>query len=373
MNRIVAAASNSPQLLDAIRSAMREGDEIVLQNRRLTEAERAAQLASIAAIPVAQGPSTILFTSGTTGAAKAVRLTLENHLASARASCAVLGVDAASQYVCCLPLFHVGGLGIVFRCSVAGADLLLHERFDPQVVARALRNGATHVSLVAATLRRLLEAASRFPPAVVAVGGGPVPCGLLRRARESGLRVVQTWGMTETASMATCEPPDGADGATAGPPLPGFDVRIEHGEILVRGPAVMRGYLGREPVNGWFHTGDVGELDARGRLIVHARRTDLIISGGENIYPAEVEAALLAHPAVRDAAVVPARDDDWGQVPVAYVVGDATGDELRRFLRDRMAAYKIPARFMLVPTLPRTGIGKVDRLTLARRTTPGTT
>jgi O-succinylbenzoic acid--CoA ligase len=368
--RIAVATNNSPELVDAIRAAMQGGDELVLQNTRLTERERAAQLDSIARVPVGPAGATILFTSGTTGTAKAVRLTRENHLASARASAEVLRIDASSRYVCCLPLFHVGGLGIVFRCECTGARLLLHERFDAAAVARELRDGATHVSLVAATLSRVLDQGQRFPPAIVAVGGGPVPAQLLQRARGAGLRVVQTWGMTETASMATCERPDDADGMTAGPPLPGFEVRVESGEILVRGPAVIQGYLGAAPVGAWFRTGDLGDLDPSGRLIVHARRTDLILRGGENVYPAEIEAALLSHPAVREVAVLPSPDETWGQVPVAYVTSEASEGELREFLRGRIAGYKVPARFIRVAELPRTGAGKVDRLTLLGRASP---
>jgi o-succinylbenzoate---CoA ligase len=200
------------------------------------------------------------------------------------------------------------------------------------------------------------------------VGGGPVPKPLLQRARSAGLRVVQTWGMTETSSMATCERPDEADGETAGPPLPGFQLSIDRGEILVRGPAVMRGYLGQPPLEGGLlRTGDVGELDARGRLIVHARRSDLIVSGGENVYPAEVEAALLAHPAVREAAVLPAPDDKWGQIGVAYVVTTATERELREFLAVRLARYKVPARFVPIARMPRNAAGKVDRAALQSR------
>ena len=249
--------------------------------------------------------------------------------------------------------------------------MLLHERFDPAVVARELRDGATHASLVATTLERVLEQGGPFPPAIVAVGGGPVPAPLLERARKAGLRVVQTWGMTETCSMATCERPGDADGTTAGAPLPGFEVRVDGGEIAVRGPAVMRGYLGHEPLRGaFFRTGDLGELDGRGRLVVHARRTDLIVSGGENIFPGEVEAALQAHPGVREAAVLPAADEKWGQVGVAFVVTTAPDQELREFLRGRIAPYKVPARFVRVSELPRNAGGKVDRVTLASRTSP---
>jgi O-succinylbenzoic acid--CoA ligase len=370
--RIAVAQDSSPQLLSLVFGAMDCGAEIVLQNTRLTGAERAAQLASIDRDPAAGEPATILFTSGTTGAPRAARLALENHLASARAANEVLGIDARSRFVCALPLFHVGGLAIAFRCRLAGATLLLHERFDAQAVARDLCSGATHASLIAGTLARLLDACDRFPPSVraVLIGGGPVPAALLERARRAGLPVLQTYGLTETASMATCERPGEADGATAGPPMPGLDLRIEAGEIQVRGPQVMRGYLGAPPLAGWLGTGDLGELDARGRLIVHARRTDLIVSGGENIYPAEVEAALLTHPAVREAAVVPAPDERWGQVGVAYVATSAAESELRDFLRARIAKFKVPARFVVLAELPRNATGKVDRKRLREASVP---
>jgi O-succinylbenzoic acid--CoA ligase len=362
VKRIVAAGSNTPETVAMVREAMRTGAEIVLQNTRLTAAERAAEIDSIAAVPPAGEAATILFTSGTTGAPKAVPLTRENHLANARAAIEVLGIDASSRYLCCLPLFHVGGLAITFRCELAGAELVLHERFDAQSVARELTSGATHVSLVASTLARVLDVCDRFPQTVRAalVGGGPVPEPLLERARRAGLPAFTSYGLTETASMVTCD----------GLPVPGMEVRVIAGEIEVRGPSVMRGYLGQEPVRGWFRTGDLGSLDERGRLTVHARRTDLIISGGENIYPAEVEAALLAHPRVREAAVLPAPDAQWGQIGVAYIVTDVPEGELRSFLRERLARYKLPARFVVLPELPRNAAGKVDRLTLAGRISP---
>ena len=360
--RMFAEGHNTPQTAALVLGAMEHRVELVVLNSRLTPGERAVQRESIAAIPPAGEPAAVLFTSGTTGTPKAARLARDNLEANARAANEVLEVDGRSRFLCVLPLFHVGGLGILFRCQLAGATVLLHERFDPQAVARDLREGATHASLVTSTLARVLEQGAAFPPAIVAVGGGPVPGPLLERARKAGLRVVQTWGMTETCSMATCERPRDADGATAGPPLSGFDVVVEGGEVLVRGPAVMRGYLGGPPIEGrFFRTGDLGELDARGRLIVHARRGDLIVSGGENVYPAEVEAALLEHPAVREAAVLPASDERWGQVGLAYVVTTASDGELRDFLRTRLAKYKVPARFVRLRELPRNAAGKVDR------------
>ena len=368
--RIVLSEDPSPRFLGRVFGALDAGAEIVLQNTRLTQAERAAQLASIEEIPPAGEPATLLFTSGTTGAPKAARLALANHLANARAACAVLGIDASSRFLSTLPLFHVGGLAIAFRCQLASATLLLHERFEAQAVVRELCGGATHASLVASTLARVLDLCPAFPRSVraVLVGGGPVPAPLLDRARRAGLPVLQTYGLTETASMATCERIGDTDGETAGLPMPGLEVRIAGAEIEVCGAQVMRGYLGREPVHGWFPTGDLGALDAAGRLIVHARRTDLIVSGGENVYPAEVEAALLAHPLVREAAVLPAPDPRWGQVGVAYVATTTrtplAESELRAFLEGRLAKFKIPARFVPVEGLPRNAAGKVDRARL---------
>jgi O-succinylbenzoic acid--CoA ligase len=359
----------SPELLSLIFAAMERGSRIALLNTRLTEAERQTQLAALELAKQEQGPAALLFTSGTTGVPKAAILPLESLLANARAANEVLGIDQQSRFVCAMPLFHVGGLGIAFRCALAGATLLLHERFDAAAVARELLTGATHASLVAATLARVLDTGASFPKTVraVLVGGGPVPKPLLEKATRAGLPVLQTYGLTETCSMATCERLGEADGATAGPPMPGLELRIDHDEILLKGPQLMRGYLGHPPLEGFFRTGDLGELDENGRLIVHARRTDLIVSGGENIYPAEVEAALLAHPAVKEAAVLPAPDERWGQVGVAYVVTTAAESDLREHLKPLLARYKIPARFETLPELPHTASGKVDRRKLSGR------
>jgi o-succinylbenzoate---CoA ligase len=367
-SRIFAEGDNTPETAALVLGAMDGRAELVLLNPRLTAVERAAQVESISHVPPAGEAALVLFTSGTTGSPKAARLARANLEASALAANQILEVNARSRFLCVLPLFHVGGLGILFRCRLAGATVVLHERFDAAAVARELREGATHASLVATTLERVLAHGAAYPPVVVAVGGGPVPKPLLERARRAGLRVLQTWGMTETCSMATCERLDDADGSTAGAPLPGFEVLVDQGEIVVRGPAVMRGYIGQPALEGgFFRTGDLGELDARGRLVVHARRNDLIVSGGENVYPAEVEAALLAHPLVREAAVLPAPDARWGQIGVACVVTTAPESELREFLAGRLARYKVPARFVSVPELPRNAAGKVDRVALQKR------
>jgi O-succinylbenzoic acid--CoA ligase len=205
----------------------------------------------------------------------------------------------------------------------------------------------------------------------VLVGGGPVPPALVERARGVGVPVLLTYGLTEACSQVTTERPGEADGRTAGVPLPGLEVRIdgEEGAIAVRGPTLMRGYLDDDAATaavlrgGWLHTGDIGRLDGRGRLTVLARRTDLILSGGENVYPAEVEAVLAAHPGVAEVAVVARPDARWGQVPVAVVVPRAAAslEDLRGWARARLAGFKVPAAVVAVDALPRTAAGKVDR------------
>jgi len=395
--RVAVRSENRPELIALLHAAARAGVELASLNARLADAELpplldrlgpalrlgelpgGASLESFAAGSSAALPRdidpvrvhTILFTSGTTGRPKAAQLSVGAHQASARASIETLGMNGESSYLCNLPLFHVGGIGAAVRCAVAGAAVVLHERFDAAATAEALGSGVSHASLVATTLARVLEVRSEFPGSVraVLVGGGPVPSELLARARSAGLPVLHTYGLTEAASQVTAERLGDADGATAGWPLPGTEVRIgDGGEIEVAGPTMMLGYLGEPPLRGWFRTGDLGELDERGRLVVHARRVDLIVSGGENVYPAEVEAALLAHPAVADCAVVPWPDEQFGQVGCAAVVtrGSVAETELREHCRARLAGFKVPARFAFVGGLPRNAAGKPDRRALLR-------
>jgi O-succinylbenzoic acid--CoA ligase len=389
--RAVVRSENRPEIVALVFAAARAGVEVALLNARLAEAELpplldqlgpalhlgelpgASPLADFASDARALEPApidparvqTILFTSGTTGRPKAAQLTAGAHVANARASIETLRIDSGSTYLCNLPLFHVGGIATVWRCALAGATLSLQERFDAGDTAAALASGTTHASLVATTLQRLLDVRQAFPPSVraVLVGGGPVPQALLARAHTAGLPALHTYGLTETASQVTAERLGDADGTTAGWPLNGVEVRIVDGEIEVRGPTVMLGYLGEAPVRGWFRTGDLGSIDGRGRLVVHARRNDLIVSGGENVYPAEVEAALLRHPDVVDCAVVPWPDEQFGQVGCAAIVARRrmTDSELREHCRALLAPFKVPRRFAIVDGLPRNAAGKTDR------------
>ncbi len=335
----------------------------------------------------------ILFTSGTEGRPKGALLPAGSFAASAAASARHLGRAAGARWLACLPLYHVGGLSILVRSLLAGTTVLLHERFDASAVSRALdAERATGISLVPTMLARLLEARGPQPaPAALRcllLGGAPAPAALLERARERGLPVAPTYGLTEACSQVATRRPGEAHGPEGAglEPLPGIALRIaredgseaapgEAGEILVRGPGLMRGYLGRPEESaaalrgGWLHSGDLGRLDARGWLRVLDRRSDLVVSGGENVYPAEVEAALLEHPAVREAGVAGVPDPDYGSRPAAWLVVEGeppAPDELLAFCRARLAGYKLPVRFTFVPALPRGPGGKLLRRHLAR-------
>jgi O-succinylbenzoic acid--CoA ligase len=293
----------------------------------------------------------VMHTSGSTGAPKEVELTFGNWLWSALGSGVALGVDPGERWLSALPLNHVGGLSIVVRSAIYATTALVHERWDTERVLRALRDeGVTIVSLVPTTLQRLLEAGLREPPALrtVLLGGAPIPPALAERARAAGVHVTETYGLTETCSQVT----------TGGPPLFCTRVRIaDDGEIVVTGPTVAGG--------GELHTGDLGKLDGRGHLRVTGRKSDTIITGGENVAPAEVEAVLAEHPAVAEAAVHARADPEWGEAVVATVVlrsgASATADELRAHAAERLAAFKVPKAVAFADALPRTTSGKLLR------------
>lgn len=332
-------------------------------------------------------PATTIFTSGTTGRPKGAVLTHRAHLASARAWAAVLQPRAGDRWLACLPLFHIAGLAIAIRASRWGVPLEVHPRFDPAAVVRALDRGVSHLSLVGPMLARLVDAApDRFaPPTVraVLVGGGPIDPAVALRARELRYPLVPTYGLTETASGVVALPPDAAPERwlTVGRPLPNVELRIEVegrpavpgevGEIAVRAPMVFAGYQGeleeseRALRDGWLHTGDHGVLDANGDLTIADRRDDLIVSGGEKVYPSEVEAALLAHPSVAEAVVVRRADSRWGSVPVAAIVlapnASVTDTVLAAHCRSRLAGFKVPVAFYRLERLPGAPSSKLRR------------
>jgi O-succinylbenzoic acid--CoA ligase len=354
------------------------GAVLVPINTRLTEVERETVLADanparIVDVPLEEGvtplqegdarlraeadpdePFALIYTSGTTGQPKPVELTYGNFHASALASAELLGVEPDDRWLCCMPLFHVGGLSILTRSAINGTEAVIHEGFDVQAVLHALEEeGITLVSLVATQLRRLLDAGLEAPPDLRAalIGGGPVPRDLIDRAEAIGVPVLPTYGMTETCSQIW-----------TGQPLPGVEIETTpEGELVVRGPMVAPGSLAKD---SWLHTGDRGTIDAEGNLVVEGRITDTIVTGGENVSVAEVEEALLAHPAVKDAAVVGRKDPEWGQAVTAFVVGDVRDDELIAHTRGRLAGYKVPKAIHPIDQIPRNAAGKILRAQL---------
>jgi o-succinylbenzoate---CoA ligase len=374
----VAVALAGEELVVALHGCMLIGAAAVPIDLRLGASER-AQRAAVAATTV-QAPlladprerppgaparehrlaeiATIMHTSGTVAAPRAVELSYDNWLWNALGSALALGLDPNERWLCPMPLAHVGGLSITIRSAIYGTTVLLPDGFHAAAVVRALMDPGrrvTLVSLVPTMLGRLLDAGLRDPPTLrwALLGGGPIAPALLERARSAGVRVAPSYGMTEACSQI----------ATNGWPLLGVELRIgEQDELLVRGPTVARGALA---LDGWLHTGDLGALDQHGRLTITGRKADTIVTGGENVAPAEVEAVLLEHPAVADAGVFGRSDPEWGEVVLARVVlrsgMHADGEQLRAHCARRLASFKVPKTIQFTARLPRGETGKLLR------------
>jgi o-succinylbenzoate---CoA ligase len=330
----------------------------------------------------------IIQTSATSGTPKGVQLTFGNHWWSAIGSALNLGHHPRDRWLLSLPLYHVGGLAILWRSVIYGIPVVLHEAFDPAAVNRDIDCAdITFISVVPTMLQRLFEERGPrpFPAALrcVLLGGGPAPRALLETCVRLRVPVAPTYGLTEAASQVATLAPEEVTrkpGSVGQPLFPG-EVRIvrdttlagvgEVGEIMVRGPTVMLGYADRPEETaqslrgGWLHTGDLGYLDPDGYLYVVDRRDDLIISGGENVYPAEVETVLREHPAVEDAGVIGLPHAVWGQTVAAVVQVRAgsgpSAEEIKAFCRRRLAGYKIPSRIWFISDVPRSITGKLLR------------
>jgi o-succinylbenzoate---CoA ligase len=375
LQRVALELGPGEDYVIALHACILAGAAAVPIDLRLSEAERAARRARVQLTVTERlgsigstltqtlpgpddgpRPLAVMHTSGTTSAPKPVVLSSGNFFASALGSAVALGLDPAERWLCPMPLTHVGGLSIPIRSAIYATTVVLHGRFETDAVLNELMDPArriTLVSLVPTMLMRLLDAGLQNPPALrwALLGGGPTAPALLERARAAGVPVAPTYGMTETCSQI----------ATFGYPLPGVELITSAREILVRGRIVSADVV---DADGWLHTGDLGELDD-GRLRIIGRTSDTIVTGGENVAPAEVEAVLLEHPDVADAGVHARPDEEWGEIVVAKVVPRAgaavTPDALRGFCAARIARYKVPKSIELVPELPRTGSGKLLR------------
>ncbi|MDX2139667.1 MAG: o-succinylbenzoate--CoA ligase [Chloroflexota bacterium] len=410
----------------------RVGATVVLLNRRLTDDERAYQVAAAGCERVIEPQrregrneagyglpaqpeftrlqvAAILFTSGTSGRPKGVQLTFNNLYYAAMASTLRLGNELNDRWLLTLPLYHVGGLSILVRAVLCRASVVLHDGFDVNAVYHALTHDhITLVSLVPTMLYRLMryqvsensaaQDSSRIRHysslRLILLGGAAASAELLAEAAARGIPIAPTYGLTEAGSQVATLMPDEARNkpGSVGKPLPFMRLRVvdadgnelppdEPGEIVVYGPNVMWGYLGEThdiPLTQWgtparlpyqdgFRTGDIGYLDEDGDLFVLQRRSDLIVTGGENVYPAEVERVLREHPDVTDVCVVGIADAEWGQrVGAALITHHSSLITIERFAREHLAGYKVPRVWRIVDALPLTASGKVDRAAVAR-------
>ncbi|PLR84465.1 o-succinylbenzoate--CoA ligase [Bacillus canaveralius] len=337
---------------------------------------------------------TIMYTSGTTGHPKGVLQTYGNHWWSAIGSALNLGLMDKDCWLCAVPLFHISGYSILIRSIIYGIPIVLHEKFVAKRVLHDIAKfNVTIMSVVSVMLVNLIDGLNEHAlPAsfrCMLLGGGPAPLPLLEKCRKKSIPVYQTYGMTETASQIVTLSPDYSltKLGSAGKPLFLSQLKIvnflgneagskEEGEIFVKGPNVTPGYLHHDTVidhnfgEGWLSTGDIGFLDDEGFLYVLDRRSDLIISGGENIYPAEIEGILLSHFEVSDAGVIGINDSKWGQVPAAFVVrksgSEVTEDDLAAYCKQKLAGYKVPKQINFVDELPRNAANKLLRRDLPK-------
>ena len=316
----------------------------------------------------------IMNTSATTGQFKSVPLRWGQIRAHVQASKEVLGKTEQDNWLMVLPLFHVSGLSILLRSLYNGTAVTILPKYDEAQVLKLIESeNINMMSLVPTILTQLEPSITHHKLRVILLGGEFIPMALIDACEKKSLPIYKTYGMTETFSQSVTfsvlDYPHKRD--SVGKPLPGMQVRIDNpdadgvGEIHLTGPMVMTGYIGKEPIDGDLNTDDIGYVDEDGFVYILNRRKDLIISGGENIYPKELEDLVYTLPSVKECAVVPVPDPKWGQVPALFVAfhdGESmTADEIVSFMTKSLAKYKVPKYVKILPALPRNGTGKIVR------------
>ena len=353
-----------PQMVDRIRRAWDEGDAIFPLDQRLPAPARAMVMDAVKPTKVATvndetnisgtfvetGDAVVVATSGTTGRPKAVVHTLDAVVASAQATSQRLGVTSSDKWLACLPPSHVGGLSVILRSIVTNTPLIAVPSFSAEAYDAAAREGATLVSLVSTALQRVDNTKFR----TIVLGGARPP-------KDRPANTVTTYGMTETGSGVVYD----------GVPLENVDIEIRESIIYLKAPMLMRVYRdGVSPLthDGWLRTGDIGTFE-NGRLTVEGREGDLIISGGENVWPEDVEAAIRTSPMVTDVCVAGVPDDEWGQLVTAWIVANEQTpslEDIRSHVKETLPAHCAPRHIEIVSEIPRTSLGKPKRAELIR-------
>lgn len=356
----------SKTFVDLVQRAWSNGDAVLPIDQRLPLAAKKMLLDSMAPSeiidasfavsslpngrPMQDGDALVIASSGSTGAPKGIIHTHSSILAGAQASASRLQLGASDHWLVCIPVSHVGGFSVISRALHTGAALTLLPAFDVAAVEQALRNGVTHTSLVATLLSRIDT--SLFQ--TILLGGSSAPDNLPSN-------VVTTYGMTETGGGVVYN----------GQPLDNVEIRIVDGEIYLRCPMLMRAYRDDQTISiedGWYATGDIGEIDENAKLSVHGRQSDMIITGGENVWPSVVENSLASHPIVDQVFVRGMPDTTWGQRVVVYVVLNDSAQtseakllsDLREHVKQSLPAFCAPQQIVVLAEIPRTSLGKVD-------------
>lgn len=310
----------------------------------------------------------IMNTSATTGEFKSVPIRWKQFYSHAKASQKNLGVTEDDNWLVVLPMFHIGGLAILIRSLYNGTCVTILEKFDEEQVIKLIESNTINIiSIVPTMLNRIVDRIEKHNLRVVLVGGEFIPKTLIEKSIMKNIPIYKTYGMTETTSQSAAfsvlEYPEKID--SVGLPLEGVDIRIQNpdekgmGEIIIKSPMLMDGYIGKENICGYFNTGDLGYMDEDGFLYILDRCQNIIISGGENIYPKEIENILYTHPKINECAVVGMKDERWGQVPVLYVVSLLDEEAILNYLSDKLAKYKLPKKIIYLKELPKNASGKV--------------
>ncbi|WP_436854188.1 o-succinylbenzoate--CoA ligase [Staphylococcus caeli] len=411
-SRVGLYINNSIDSIVLINAAWLSGIEIAMINTRLTKREMIAQMESIhidtviavetleleqlnivylstlmtenidkqyEANFIQDRIASIMFTSGTTGPQKAVPQTFNNHLASAIACKESLGFNQQTKWLSVLPIYHISGLSVVLRALIEGFTLRIEAKFNAEsMLDIIIKESPTHLSLVPQTLKWLMDAGLNHPYHVekILLGGAKLSSTLITQALSRGLPIYNSFGMTETCSQFLTASPEMLQQRydTVGKPSENVSVMIKnpnsdgHGELLIKGDNVMNGYL--YPLNkldtfenGYFKTGDIAEIDSDGFVMIYDRRKDLIISGGENIYPYEIETVAKQFSKIEDAMCIGIEDETWGAIPMLYYVAreSISDEQLDEYFAKYLAKYKIPKQYKRVASLPYTSTGKLQR------------